>query len=155
MELSTKHQELLDSIYPDGYEIKSGTAKGGLVYDEHDNYHILFIKIIPQPGQHENKLVPMVQKYTPRDWDKAYQMIEKFGIGGVTQQDEFAIIHDPVKYKLEAEAKEKEAVKKAEEKKLAAEVKKKAAEEKKAEVAKKKMKAEAEKKEAKKSKTGS
>ena len=98
MELSTKHQELLDSIYPDGYEIKSGTAKGGLVYDEHDNYHILFIKIIPQPGQHENKLVPMVQKYTPRDWDKAYQMIEKFGIGGVTQQDEFAIIHDPVEY---------------------------------------------------------
>ena len=98
MKLSTKHQELLDSIYPDGYEIKSGTAKGGLVYDEHDNYHILFIKIIPQPRQSENKLVPMVQQMSVRDWEKAYQMIEKFGIGGVTQQDEFAIIHDPVEY---------------------------------------------------------
>jgi len=112
MKLSTKHQELLDSLYPGGYKLEKTNPNGGVV-DESEYFHILFVKIIPQPGQHENKLVPMIQKLTPQDWARSLQLIEKFGVGGVTQQSEFAVIHDPT---VKAEVKE-EKTEESEEKK--------------------------------------
>lgn len=95
MKLSTKHQELLDGLHPEGYDVKKLTKKNGNVVDESEYFHILFVKIISQPGQHENKLIPMVQKMAVQDWGISLQLIKKFNIGGVTQQDEFSIIHDP------------------------------------------------------------
>ncbi|GAG21943.1 unnamed protein product, partial [marine sediment metagenome] len=49
MKLSEKNQELLDRLYPEGYEIKKVELKNGKVIDEADNYHILFVKRIPTP----------------------------------------------------------------------------------------------------------
>ena len=110
MKLSTKHEELLNGLYPDGYKLESALPSGEVV-DESDYFHILFVKIIPQPGQHENKLVPMVQKMTVQDWRTSYALIEKYGIGAITQKSEFAIIHDPtVEVKVEETKEEAEPI---------------------------------------------
>lgn len=99
MKLTEKHQELLDKLYPDGYKIEKITLLNGDIVDEGNYFHILFVKIIEQPGQYENKLVAAVQKMTVSDWKTTEQMIAKFNIGGITQYDEYGIIHDPTKVK--------------------------------------------------------
>ena len=140
MKLSEKNQELLDQLYPDGYEIKKVDLGDGKVADEGDNYHLLFVKIFPTPGQDENFRSPMIQQFSIKDWQAMQKMLNKgHKLKAFTGYNRFTIIHDPI----EAEAKlaaEKEA----------AELKKKEDEEKAAEAKAEKARLAAEKKAAEK-----
>jgi len=130
MKLSTENQELINEMYPNGYEFKQITLHDGKVVDERDFFHILFVKIISQPGQRTNTLNSRVQIISVKDWlhpnnkgeASARGMkaqIDKYGIGGITQFDEYAVIHDPIieatkkaniaKAKATKDAKKKEA----------------------------------------------
>ncbi len=120
MKLSTENQELINEMYPDGYEFKEITLHNGKVVDEHDFFHILFVKIISQPGQRTNILSPKVQIISVRDWlhqnNKGVEsgkgmkaQIEKYGIGGITQFDEYAVLHDPIQWKKDQAVVKKKA----------------------------------------------
>lgn len=113
MKLSAENQELLDSIYPGGYEVK-----------EKNVYHILFIKVFQTGGRH-NTIHGMVQKFSGKDWAILKKQIDNgFKLGAITGYDELAIIHDPTGVMEAEQAKElakQEAAAKAEEELIAAE----------------------------------
>ena len=84
--LSTENQELLNEIYPDGYEVQE---------DEKHTYHVLFIKIFITKGRN-NRLVPMVQQINIRDWGIMKGQLDKgWTLAAITGYDELAIIYDP------------------------------------------------------------
>jgi len=100
MKLSTENQELLDSIYPGGYEVK-----------EKNVYHILFIKVFQTSGRH-NTVHGMVQKFSGKDWAILKKQIDNgFKLGAITGYDELAIIHDPTVKEVVREAVEETKVK--------------------------------------------
>ena len=128
MKLSEENQELLDQLYPDGYEIKKVDLGGGVITDEGDNYHVLFVKIFLTKGR-TNFLNPMVQQFSVKDWEITTRLLDKgWGLASITGYDEFTVIHDPIEAAAQKKAAEgKLAAEEAEKVKLAAE--KKAAEE--------------------------
>ena len=86
MKLSQENQELLDRLYPDGYEVKP---------EEKNNYHILFVKIFKTKGRN-NFLNPMVQQMSAKDWQIMKRQLDKgWGLASITGYDELFIIHDP------------------------------------------------------------
>lgn len=126
MKLSEKNQELLDGLYPKGYKVKEA---------EKHNYHVLFVKIFPTPGQDENILSPMVQQINVKDWGIQKRLLDKgWSLASITGYNRFAIIHDPIeeaeKQKEIEETKERERVEniriRKEKEKAALEAKKKA-----------------------------
>lgn len=105
MKLSTENQELLDGLYPDGYEIKKVKLARRGVIDEAGYYHILFVKIFKTGGRN-NKLSPMVQKISVKDWDIMKRQLDKgWKLAAITGYDEYAIIHDPTEKVVETKAK--------------------------------------------------
>ena len=94
MKLSEVHQELMDSIYPEGYVVPEG---------ESGHFHIMYVDII---GGGKGKIgyrAPALQKYWPKEWAQTLKVIENpsFGIK-ITGHSEYFIIHDPL---AEAQAK--------------------------------------------------
>jgi len=84
MKLSAENQELLDRVYPNGYEVK-----------EKDRYHVLLVKIIKTNGRH-NKLQANVQVFSKKDWDILLKQVNNgFNLAAITGYDEFVVIHDP------------------------------------------------------------
>ena len=135
MSLSKVHQELLDSIHPDGYPVPDG--KVGDPMSEASYYHIMYVDIIKNKGSRSFD-VAVFQKYSEKEWKQTLRVFEKHAIKAVTGHNEFAIVYDPIEAKVAAAAKA--------EKKLKAEADEKAKAEKKAEaerVAKAKAEAEA------------
>ena len=96
MSLNKDQQELLDQIYPDGYEIKKITLEhNNKVIDQADHVHILFVKIINRPGQRENTVIPSVQVMSIRDFDIMKAAAAKYSLKAITQQNEYSVIHHP------------------------------------------------------------
>ena len=84
MKLSAENQELLDRVYPNGYEVK-----------EKDRYHVLLVKIIKTNGRH-NKLQANVQVFNKKDWGELLKQVNNgFNLAAITGYDEFVVIHDP------------------------------------------------------------
>lgn len=88
MKLSAENQELLNSLYPEGYEVKE---------NEKNVYHVLFIKIFQTKGRN-NIVTPMVQKMNTKDWLSLKKQIDNgWTLSALTQHDELVVIHDPTK----------------------------------------------------------
>ena len=98
MKLSQRHQATFDEYYPNGYDAKEITKSNGVVIDESDYYHIMYIDILPDGTRTRD--VPCVQKYSVQDWVKTKKIIDgdhkliQSDIR-VTGHDEYAILHDP------------------------------------------------------------
>lgn len=105
--LHETHQKLLNDLYPDGYKIKTVEMLDGTVIDEHNYYHVLFVKIIPNKNSIENTVHAMVQKFGSKDWAQAKKAIEEKGMA-ITQYNQYGVIHDPVAWKEEKAAKKNE-----------------------------------------------
>ena len=97
----------MNELYPDGYVIESKTLESGQVIDEHNFYHVLCVKIIPQPRQRENIISASVQKFDGKSWAQIERMMDRefFNLAAATGFNEIAVIHDPKKWaKAKAEA---------------------------------------------------
>ena len=84
MKLSEVHQELFDSVYPDGYKVKAG---------EEGHFHIMYVDIISNKGARSIEKA-IIQKYFPKEWEQSKKTIENYGVT-VTGHNEYAVIHDP------------------------------------------------------------
>ena len=115
MGLSKVHQELLNELYPDGYEqeIRVITLPDGREFDEHDFYHVLFVKII-RVGERTVD-TGVVQKFDNKSWDQMERLMNRsfFNLKATTGYSEMAVIHDPKVWKKAAEAKAEADAKKA------------------------------------------
>ena len=119
MKLPEKHQELLKTYYPQGYQVSNG---------EERHYHVMFVDVLNTRGVRQVDRA-VFQKYLPYEWGVMERNIKNLGIL-VTGHHEYSVIYDPVEYaeeqrvKKEAEAKAKveaeEAERKAEQEKEAA-----------------------------------
>jgi len=115
----------MNELYPDGYVIESKTLESGQVIDEHNFYHVLCVKIIPQPRQRENIISASVQKFDGKSWAQIERMMDRefFNLAAATGFNEIAVIHDPrvwakaveaqAKADAEAKAKKEAAVERA------------------------------------------
>jgi len=92
--LTEANQELLDGLYPKGYELKRMNPSGKVI-DESNVYHVLFIKIFETKGRH-NELSCMVQKMNKVDYNIFLKQIDAgYKLSAITGYDEFEVIHDP------------------------------------------------------------
>lgn len=84
MNLPKKHQEVFNERYPDGYDV-SDKEKG--------YFHVMFINIV-KDGEW-TRGVPVVQKFTPKEWAEHKRVFEAHSMKAVTGHSEFSILHDP------------------------------------------------------------
>ena len=90
MKLSEVHQELLTSIYPDGYVVPEG---------EEGHVHVMFVDIVGGGKGKIGHRVANFQKYFPAEWQKIKAVIDNpvYGIV-VTGHNEYSVVYDPAEY---------------------------------------------------------
>ena len=93
MNLPKRHQEIFDEAYPDGYLVDKA---------EVDYFHVMYVDAVKDGAW--TRGVPVLQKYSEKEWRQTLAILERHAIKAVTGHSEYSVIHDPVKAREAAKA---------------------------------------------------